>query len=217
MTTKVYSIQGQEEQRSVELNDSVFALPYNNDVIWYAVNNELANRRLGTADTLTRSEVHGSNAKPYRQKGTGRARRGDKKSPVLVGGGIVFGPHPKDFSYSMPKKAKQLAIKTILSAKVAGDSIKVVEDFTVESCKTKDFVEIIKNFVQGERTVVILRDNDEKIKRAGRNVPYINFLSYNRLSAHTLFYARKVILLEGAVSKLNTFWDKNLKNNGEAQ
>ena len=136
MNRTVYSIDG-KELRNIELDDAVFGLPVNEDVIWYAINNELANKRLGTASTKDRGEVNGSNAKPYKQKGTGRARRGDKKSPVMVGGGTIFGPKPRDFSYSMPQKAKRLALKSILSLKVQNDTLKVVDDFSIESGKTK--------------------------------------------------------------------------------
>jgi large subunit ribosomal protein L4 len=205
MNRTVYSIEG-KELRSIELDDAVFGLPENEDVIWYAINNELANKRLGTASTRDRGEVHGSNAKPYKQKGTGRARRGDKKSPVLVGGGTVFGPKPRDFSYSMPKKAKRLALKTILSLKAQSDTLKIVEDFSVESGKTRDLVGILKNFGAGERTVIVLKDDDGKVKQAGANIPWLSFLSYNRLRAHDLFYGRRVIMLETAVKNLNAFY-----------
>lgn len=107
MEKKVYSVDG-KELRTINLDDKVFGLPVNDDVIYYAINNELANKRVGTACTKGRAEVHGSNSKPYSQKGTGRARRGDKKSPLLVGGGTIFGPKPRDFSYSMPKKSKKI-------------------------------------------------------------------------------------------------------------
>jgi large subunit ribosomal protein L4 len=201
----VYSIDGRE-LRNIELDDAVFGLPVNEDLIWYAINNELANKRLGTASTKDRGEVHGSNAKPYKQKGTGRARRGDKKSPVMVGGGTIFGPKPRDFSYSIPKKAKRLALKSILSLKVQNDTLKVVEDFSIESGKTKDLAGIIKNFGAGERTVIILKDDDPKVKRAGANIPWLSFLSYNRLRAHDLFYGRRVLVLETAVKNLNAFY-----------
>ena len=135
MEKKVYSTSG-KELRTITLDDKVFGLPVNDDVIYYAITNELANMRVGTACTKGRAEVHGSNAKPYKQKGTGNARRGDKKSPIMVGGGTIFGPKPRDFSYSMPKKAKQLAIKSILSMQAQSDRFTVVEDFTVESGKT---------------------------------------------------------------------------------
>ena len=205
MEKKVYSTDG-KELRTISLDDKVFGLPINEDVIYYAINNELANKRVGTACTKGRAEVHGSNAKPYKQKGTGNARRGDKKSPITVGGGTIFGPKPRDFSYAIPKKAKRLALKSILSLQAQSDRLTVVEDFTVESGKTKDLVKILSNFAKDERTVIILKDDDAKIKQAGRNIPYLSFLSYNRLRAHDLFYGRKVILLEGAAKNLSDFY-----------
>ena len=213
MEKKVYSTSG-KELRTITLDDKVFGLPVNDDVIYYAITNELANKRVGTACTKTRSEVHGSNNKPYKQKGTGNARRGDKKSPIMVGGGTIFGPKPRDFSYSMPKKAKRLAIKSILSMQAQSDRFTVVEDFTVESGKTKDLVKILNNFAKDERTVIILKDDDAKIKQAGRNLPKLSFLSFNRLRAHDLFYGRKIIILESAVKNLSDFYaaeDKEAK------
>ena len=212
MEKKVYSTSG-KELRTITLDDKVFGLPVNDDVIYYAITNELANRRVGTACTKTRAEVHGSNNKPYKQKGTGNARRGDKKSPITVGGGTIFGPKPRDFSYSIPKKEKRLAMKSILSAHAQGDRLTVIEDFTVESGKTKDLVAILKNFAKDERTVLILKDDDKMIKRAGRNIPNLSFLSYNRLEAHTLYYGRKIIVLESAVKNLSEFYadDKEAK------
>ena len=205
MEKKVYSTDG-KELRTITLDDKVFGLPVNDDVIYYAITNELANMRVGTACTKGRAEVHGSNAKPYKQKGTGNARRGDKKSPIMVGGGTIFGPKPRDFSYSMPKKAKRLAMKSILSMQAQSDRFTVVEDFTVESGKTKDLAKILDNFVKGERTVIVLKDDDAKIKQAGRNIPSLSFLSYNRLRAHDLYYARKIVILEGAVKNLSDFY-----------
>jgi large subunit ribosomal protein L4 len=205
MNRTVYSLEG-KELRNIELDDAVFGLPANDDLIWYAINNELANKRLGTASTKDRGEVHGSNAKPYKQKGTGRARRGDKKSPVLVGGGVVFGPRPRDFSYSMPKKEKRLALKTILSLKVQSETLKIVEDFSIESGKTRDLVKLLANFGQNERTVIILKDDDPLLKRAASNIPWLSYLSYNRLRAHDLFYGRRIILLETAAKNLNEFY-----------
>ena len=205
MEKKVFSVDG-KELRTISLDDAVFGLPVNEDVIYYAVTNELANRRVGTACTKGRSEVHGSNAKPYKQKGTGRARRGDKKSPLLAGGGTIFGPKPRDFSYAIPKKEKRLAMKSILSMQAQSDRFTVVEDFTIDSGKTKDLVKILDNFTKGERTVLILKDDDAKIKQAARNIPSLQFLSYNRLSAHALFYGRKIIALESAVKNLSSFY-----------
>ena len=205
MEKKVFSVDG-KELRTISLDDAVFGLPVNEDVIYYAVTNELANRRVGTACTKGRSEVHGSNAKPYKQKGTRHARRGDKKSPLLTGGGTIFGSKPRDFSYAIPKKEKRLAMKSILSMQAQSDRFTVVEDFTIDSGKTKDLVKILDNFTKGERTVLILKDDDAKIKQAARNIPSLQFLSYNRLSAHALFYGRKIIALESAVKNLSSFY-----------
>jgi large subunit ribosomal protein L4 len=206
MNRVVYSIEG-KELRNVELDEAVFGVPVNEDLIWYAVNNELANRRQGTASTKDRGEVHGSNAKPYKQKGTGRARRGDKKSPVLVGGGVVFGPKPRDYSYAIPKKAKRLAMKSILSLKAQSDTLKIVEDFSIESGKTRDLAKLLRNFGEDrQRTLLILKDDDPKLKRAAANIPWLSYLSYSRLSAHELFYGRRVLMLETAAKNLNEFY-----------
>ena len=205
MDKKVFSTDG-KELRTISLDDSIFGLPVNEDVIYYAINNELANKRVGTACTKDRAEVHGSNAKPYKQKGTGHARRGDKKSPINVGGGTIFGPKPRDFGFDLPKKVKRLAMKSILSLQAQSDRLTVVEDFTVESGKTKDLLKVLNNFAKDERTVVILKDDDAKIKQAGRNLHNVYFLSFNRLRAHDLFYGRKVILLESAAKNLSEFY-----------
>jgi large subunit ribosomal protein L4 len=205
MNRTVYSKDG-KELRTIELSDAVFGLPVNEDLIWYAVNNELANKRQGNASTKDRGEVHGSNAKPYKQKGTGRARRGDKKSPLLKGGGVIFGPKPRDFSYFVSKKAKRRAMKTILSLKVREDNLKIVEDFSIESGKTRDLAGLLGNFGENARTVIVLKDDDAMIKRAGANIPWLSFLSYNRLRAHDLFYGRRVLMLESAAKNLNAFY-----------
>ncbi|MDR0410037.1 MAG: 50S ribosomal protein L4 [Spirochaetaceae bacterium] len=209
METAVYSTAGQE-LRKIDLDDAVFGLKANEAILWYAINNELANKRIGTACTKGRGEVHGSNTKPYKQKGTGRARRGDKKSPLLVGGGTVFGPKPRDFSYKMPKIAKRLAIKTVLSLKVRTDTLKIIEDFDIEDGKTKKLFSILNNFGSGERTVIVLNEKDRErtvlLKRAGRNIPWLSFLSPNRLRVHDLFYGRRVFVLETAVKEISEFY-----------
>jgi len=205
METKVFSVKG-EEIKSITLNDDVFGTKVSEGSIYYAINNELANRRVGTASTKTRGEVRGSNAKPWRQKGTGHARSGDKKSPVWVGGGTIFGPKPRDYSYKMPRKMKRLAMKSILSLKVAQEKVKIVEDFTIETGKTKDLTGVLKGLVKDESTVLILKDDDKMLRRAGKNIPWLKFLTYSRLSAHTLFYGKNVLILETAVGNLNDFY-----------
>jgi large subunit ribosomal protein L4 len=232
MNCSVYSIDGRE-LRTIELADSVFGLPVNDDVIWYAINNELANKRQGNASTKTRAEIHGSNAKPYKQKGTGHARRGDKKSPIIAGGGTAFGPKPRDYSYSMPKKAKRLAIKSILSLKIQSANLKIIEDFSIDTGKTKDLAQTLQNFGDPERTVIVLNDLREikdsdtatwealhsknaLTKRAGANLPWLNFLSYNSLRAHDLFYGRRILILESAAQNLNKFYGSETGKEEEA-
>lgn len=207
MKTNVFSIDGSQSAKTIELNDEVFNREVSEGTIYYAVNNELANRRVGTASTKTRGEVNFSNAKPYRQKGTGNARAGDRKSPVWVGGGTIFGPKPRDYSYVLPKKMKRLAMKSLLSKGVQEERLVVVEDFSIESGKTKELNQILKNFVADEkRTVLILGDDDTMTRRAARNIPYLRMLSYNRLSAKELLYGRKLLVLESAAKGLNEFY-----------
>ncbi len=207
MKAKVFSISG-EEIKDITLSDDVFGKEVSEGSIYYAIRNELANRRVGTACTKTRSEVRGSGAKPWSQKGTGHARSGSKKSPVWVGGGTVFGPKPRDYSYSMPKKMKRAAMKSILSLKAQNDSLVVVEDFSIESGKTRDLVNILKSLSVEGRAVVILKDDDAMVRRAGRNIPGLSILSYNRLNAHDLFYGKKILVLETAAGNLNDFYGK---------
>ena len=206
MVKKVIAVDG-SASREIQLADEVFAAEVSEGSIYHALRNELANRRVGTADTKTRAQVKGSSAKPWRQKGTGRARAGDKRSPLWVHGGVVFGPHPRDYSYRLPRKVKRLAMRSLLSQK-AQDRLLVMEDFTVESGKTKDLVAILKvvNPQDQGRTVIVLGKEDPILRRAGRNLPALSFLAYNRLSAHDLFYASRLILLEQAAVGLNEFY-----------
>jgi len=205
MNHTVYSKEG-KELRTITLEDNVFGLPFNEELVWSAINQELANKRQGNACTKGRAEVHGSNARPFKQKGTGRARQGDKKSPILVGGGTVFGPKPRDYSQYMPKKAKRLAMKSILSLKAQNDMLKIIEDFSIENGKTRDLAGLLKNFNPGTRTVLILKDDDPMLKRAAANIPWLSYLSYNRLRAHDLFYGRQILMLETAAKNLNEFY-----------
>ena len=206
MEAKVFSVNG-KEIKTIELNPDVFGIEVSDGSIYHAVNNELANRRVGTACTKTRAEVNYSNTKPFKQKGTGNARRGDKKSPVMVGGGTIFGPKPRDYSYTLPKKVKRLAMRSLLSLSVQEERLVVVEDFTSENGKTKELVGILKNFVEdGKRTVLIMKNDDAMLRRAARNIPYLHVLAYDKLSAKELLYARKVVMLETAAKNLNEFY-----------
>ncbi len=205
MDKKVLSKDG-KEVKSIALDDSVFNREVSEGAIYHAIRNELANLRQGTASTKTRSEVRGSHRKLWKQKGTGRARMGTRQSPVWVGGGAAFGPRPRDYSYKMPRKLKRLAFKSILSLKNQNDNLVVVEDFNIEDGKTKNLASILKNLIAEERAVLILKDEDRMIKRAGRNIPWLTTLSYDKLRAHDLFYGKKVLVLESAAAKLNEFY-----------
>ena len=206
MEAKVFSVNG-KEIKTIELNPDVFGIEVSDGPIYHAVNNELANRRVGTACTKTRAEVNYSNTKPFKQKGTGNARRGDKKSPIMVGGGTIFGPKPRDYSYTLPKKVKRLAMRSLLSLSVQEERLVVVEDFTSENGKTKELVGILKNFVEdGKRTALIMKNDDAMLRRAARNIPYLHVLAYDKLSAKELLYARKVVMLETAAKNLNEFY-----------
>ncbi len=206
MEAKVYSTAA-KEIRTINLNDEVFGREVSDGAIYNAVNNELANRRVGTACTKTRAEVNYSNTKPYKQKGTGNARRGDKKSPIMVGGGTIFGPKPRDYSYTIPKKVKRLAYKSLLSLGVQENRLVVVEDFTSENGKTKDLAQIMKAFeTEDQRTIIVMKDDDAMLRRAAKNIPYVRVLAYDKLSAKELLYGRKILVLETAAAKLGEFY-----------
>ena len=209
MEQKVFSTTG-KELRTVDLSESVFGIEVSTGAIYHAIRNEAANRRVGTACTKTRAEVNYSNTKPYKQKGTGNARRGDKKSPVSVGGGTIFGPKPRDYSYTLPKKVKRLAMKSLLSLGVEEGRLQVIEDFTSENGKTRDLAAIMKAFeTQDQRTVIIMKDDDAMLRRAARNIPYLHVLAYDKLSAKELLYGRKILVLESACTNLNDFYGEN--------
>nr|WP_267508587.1 50S ribosomal protein L4 [Borreliella garinii] len=209
MERKVFSKDG-KEIGTINLDDRVFNIEISHGSIYNAIKNELSNLRVGTSSTKTRSEVRGSSKKPWKQKGTGRARVGTKRNPIWIGGGIALGPKPRDYSYKLPKKVKRLAFKSVLSLRAADENnFKVVENFNIESGKTKDLALIIKNFSSLNGKVVILLGNDDQmIKRAGKNIRDLKILSFNKLRVVDLFYAKNLIALESAVNKLNEFYVK---------
>nr|WP_267510129.1 50S ribosomal protein L4 [Borreliella garinii] len=209
MKRKVFSKDG-KEIGTINLDDRVFNIEISHGSIYNAIKNELSNLRVGTSSTKTRSEVRGSSKKPWKQKGTGRARVGTKRNPIWIGGGIALGPKPRDYSYRLPKKVKRLAFKSVLSLRAADENnFKVVENFNIESGKTKDLALIIKNFSSFNGKVVILLGNDDQmIKRAGKNIRDLKILSFNKLRVVDLFYAKNLIALESAINKLNEFYVK---------
>jgi len=210
MDVKIFDIHG-NEKGTIELRDEVFNVEPNKHCIYYALRAELANQRQGTASVKSRSEVRGGGAKPWRQKGTGRARAGSRRSPIWVGGGRIFGPKPREYSIRLPRKMKRISFVSVLSLKVSNGSVKVVEDFEVESGKTKDFLIIAQSLVEGRlrKNVIFIDQEPSPVnRRAGRNIPWIKYYDANLLNIKDLFYASQLVLTESAVKLLNDKYSK---------
>lgn len=191
---------------TVELTDSVFNAPISAGSVYYKLHNELANARQGTAKTKGRSEVSYTGRKPWKQKGTGRARAGDRRSPVWVGGGTVFGPVPRDYSYSLPKKIKQRAFRSILTEKLQQQTLVVVDSASIASAngKTKDFALSLKSLVppQFHNVVLIIADVNDMVRRAARNIPWLKVLVASRLALKDLVYAQRILVTKDAAEKI---------------
>ena len=184
MEVSVLNINGQETGRKVSLNESIFGIEPNDHVLYLDVKQYLANQRQGTAKAKERSEVSGSTRKLGRQKGGGGARRGDINSPVLVGGGRVFGPKPRDYRFKLNKKVKVLARKSALAYKAQENAVIVVEDFNFEAPKTKDFVNITKNLkVEGKKTLLVLPEVDKNVYLSARNLQRAEVMTANTINA----------------------------------
>ena len=206
MEISVYNIKGEDTGKKVTLEDKVFGIEPNDHIIYMDVKQHMANRRQGTAKTKERSEVSGSTRKLGRQKGGGGARRGDINSPVLVGGGRVFGPKPRDYSFKLNKKEKALARRSALSYKLRDEAITVVEDFTFEAPKTKAFLEIAKNLnVENKKLLVVLPQNIDSIYLSARNLQKAKVTTVSELNTYKLLDAAHLVLLESSVDALNNF------------
>ena len=204
MKLKVLNIKG-EQVREIEVSDDVFSVQSNRHSIYESIKNELANKRVGTSSTKTKAEVSGSGAKPWRQKGTGRASFGTKRNPVWVHGGVAFGPKPRDFSYTLPKKVKTLAYKSVFSLKYSKGSLIVVEKFDLPTGKTRDFVEIVDILLkekENKKASFIVTDKDIMVKRAARNLKLLKCMSYLRLNVHDLYYSDTIIITEDSILEL---------------
>ncbi|MGM9759531.1 MAG: 50S ribosomal protein L4 [Parabacteroides sp.] len=204
MELSVLNIKGEDTGRKVTLNDAIFGIEPNDHAIYLDVKQYMANRRQGTHKSKERSEVSGSTRKLIRQKGGGGARRGDINSPVLVGGGRVFGPVPRDYSFKMNKKVKVLARKSVLSYKAKNDAIVVVEDFTMEAPKTKEFVTITKNLkVAGEKLLMVLPEKNNLVYLSARNLEKAKVVTVSDLNTYILLDNKKLVLTEGAVAAID--------------
>ena len=209
MELSVLNINGQETGKKVTLNDAVFGIEPNDHVIYLDVKQYLANQRQGTAKSKERSEHSGSTRKLGRQKGGGGARRGDINSPVLVGGGRVFGPKPRDYSFKLNKKVKILARKSALSYKAKDNEIIVVDNFDMAAPKTKDFVNITKNLkVEGKKTLVVLPEVNKNVYLSARNLQKAEIMSANNINAYKILNADVLVIAEASLEMINSVLNK---------
>lgn len=204
MEINVLDIKGQETGRKVTLNESIFGIEPNDHVIYLDVKRYLADQRQGTAKAKERSEHKGSTRKLGRQKGGGGARRGDINSPVLVGGGRIFGPVPRDYSFKLNKKVKTLARKSALSAKAAENAIVVVEDFNLETPSTKAFVNVVKNLqVADKKLLFVLNSQNNNVLLSARNLKKVNVMQAANLNTYAVLNSNAIVLSESAVESVN--------------
>lgn len=197
----VYNMQG-EVVGEMELSDEVFGCPVNEAVLHSAVVMQLASRRLGTASTKTRGEVSGGGRKPWRQKGTGRARAGSIRSPLWRKGGIVFGPKPRKYGYRLPKKVRRLALRSALSAKVQEGNLVVVEDLNLPEIKTKEMVKVLKALKAEPKALVVTAAYDEKVEKSARNIPGVLPMEAKGLNVYDILYHDKLVMTKEAVAKV---------------
>ena len=207
MELAVYNIKGEDTGKKVTLNDAVFAIEnVNEHVVYLDVKQFLANQRQGTHKSKERSEVSGSTRKLGRQKGGGGARRGDINSPVLVGGGRVFGPRPRNYSFKINKKMKDLARKSALTSKAAEGQIIVVEDFTFEAPKTKEFVKFANNLkIADKKSLLVLAGQNKHVYLSARNIPNVNIMTASQLNTYSILNNKVIVMAESAVEVVNNF------------
>jgi large subunit ribosomal protein L4 len=187
---------------SVELIDALFAAPVNAAVLHQVVTAQLAGRRTGTADTKTRGEVRGGGKKPYRQKGTGRARQGTRTAPHYRGGGAVFGPHPRSYEQRLPRKMKRLALRGALTAKLGDEAIKVIDTFALEAIKTRDVAAILGALEARGRVLIVAPGRDETLELSARNLPTVEVILADSLNVVDLLKADLVLIVQPALARM---------------
>lgn len=203
MKLKVYKTDGSETGQELELSDDIFAIEPNDTVVYEDVKAYLAHQRQGTAKTKGRSQVRGGGRKAYRQKGTGNARRGTIRSPLLKGGGTVFGPNPRTYTIRLTKKMKELARKSALTYKAKEEAIKLVEDLSFEEPKTSKMAEIISNLgLQGKKVLLLTPATDALVYKSGRNIPQLQILEANKPSTYEILHADVLLICSSAVDVL---------------
>lgn len=204
MEVAIYNISGAETGKKATLNDEIFGIEPNNHAIYLDVKQYLANKRQGTHKSKQRNEVMGSTRKLKKQKGTGGARSGSILSPLFPGGGRVFGPVPRDYSFKLNKKLKQLARKSALAYKVKGEALTVVEDFAMEAPKTKEFIGITKNLnLEGKKILLVLPESNANVALSARNLQNVKVVLASNINTYDVMNAGNIVLAEGSVNVIN--------------
>ena len=199
-SVSVYNMEG-AQVGTIELSDSIFAVPVNEHLVHQAVVAQLANKRQGTQKAKTRSEVRGGGRKPWRQKGTGHARQGSTRSPQWTGGGVVFAPTPRDYSFKLNKKEKRAALKSALTSRVVENKFVVVDELKMDEIKTKKFAEVLKN-LNVEKALVVLNDMDEKVIASAANIPTVKTSQTNELNVFDVLKYDTVVVTKAAVATI---------------
>ncbi len=190
-----------EKVGEIELNDDLFAVAVKPYILHDVVKMQLANRRAGTACTKTRVEVSGSSAKPFRQKGTGRARAGNRRSPLWRGGGVVFGPKPRSYAYKLPKKVRRLGLKMALSTRFAEENMVVLDQFQLDEIKTKKFISVMKD-LGVDNALIVIPSGDDKLEKSARNVPGFKVLPTMGVNVYDILHYRNLIILQSTIEQL---------------
>ena len=196
----VYNMEG-KEVGSMELNDAVFGVEVNEHLVHMAVVQQLANNRQGTQKAKTRSEVRGGGRKPWRQKGTGHARQGSTRAPQWTGGGVVFAPTPRDYSFKMNRKEKRAALKSALTSRVQENKLIVVDELKFDEIKTKKFAEVLKN-LNLDKALVVLNENDEKVVMSAKNIPTVKTTQINTINVYDVLKYNTVVLTKAAAASI---------------
>lgn len=197
----LYNVSG-EQIGDIELSDDIFGIEVNTHVMYEAVKAYLANQRQGTQSAKTRSEVRGGGRKPWRQKGTGRARQGSIRSPQWKGGGVVFAPKPRDYSIRLPKKVRRLALKSAFSSKVESNEIIVLDELNMTTPKTKDMIKVLENLKVGKKALIVIPGKDENIYKSARNIPGVKTSAVNTLNVYDILNHDSFVITKDAVSKV---------------
>ena len=196
----VLNINGQKVEE-LELSESIFAAEISEYAVYEVIKNHLANRRQGTQSAKTRAEVRGGGRKPWRQKGTGRARQGSTRSPQWIGGGVVFAPKPRDYSYSVNKKVRRLALKSVLTTKVNEGNLIVLDALEMNAPKTKDFIAMLSAVNAGKKALVVTAENSPNVVKSGRNIPGVDITFVNTLNVYDIMRHDSLIITKEAVRK----------------